>query len=684
LRNLLKSSPERRLVHPFSLVQNSPFKYEEFSMINPYRLNDPISIGPLQIKNRLVMAPMKTRLATEEGFVTPRMVDHYAERAKGAVGLIIVEVSHVHTHAKQPADMAICDDKFIPGLSRLASAIHNNGAKAAIQLSHPGRRSNSEITGVCPVAPSPIQDPWVGETPRELNQEEIREIIACFAEAAERAVKAGFDAIEIQGAHEYLLMQFFSPLTNKRQDEYGGSLEKRTRFMLEIIAAIRSRIGMGFPLIYRLGATDPVGSGGVTLEEAKAFALRLEEASVNCLHVSTGASSLGSYSAAPMSFPRGTLVPLAYEIKKAVGVPVIAVCRINSPFLAEAIVRERRADLVALGRPLFCDPHFLLKFLEGRPEDIRTCLACNTCLGGRLTSETANYRFQTRCIYNPELRNDRSFPLIKASQKKRVLIAGAGPAGMEAARVAALRGYEVVLCEKEEKIGGQIRLAATPPYRQEMAEMLRYYSSQLGKLGVEVLLNTHVSTELLRDLEPQVVIVANGSRFAVPQMQGVGRTTLVTVTDILSGRLRPKGTMVVVGGGQYALETAEFLAWHNCKVIVLSKPKHVATDLDFLTRRHLLERLNRDYDDVSIICKAKLAEIGNREVVYSQGSVRFKLEGIDMVVFALALVPEKGLYRELRPVAVELGAQIYAVGDCRKPRRAVQAIHDAFHLAREL
>ena len=648
-----------------------------------HHLADPITIGKLQLKNRLVMAPMKSRLASDDGLVTPRLIDYYVERAKGGVGLIITGIAHVHPRAKQFADLGICHDKCIPGLRELTTAVHQHGAKIAPQLYDPGRRNRPLASDGSILAPSAIQESPIWETPREMTREEIKETIASFAEAAARAVAAGFDAIEFHGAHHYLLLQFFSPLANQRQDEYGGSLENRMRFGLEVVAAVRAKVGPDFPLLYRLGAWEGK-EGGITLDQSKLFAQRLEAAGINCLNISVG--SIGTTPPPPMSMPRGTFISLAHEIKKVVKVPVIGVGRINNPFLAESIIRDGQTDLVCLGRPLFCDPHFVRKYFEGQAEDIRTCIACNTCLGGRLRPETPTYRSIAKCIYNPELRNERELAISPATVKKKVLVAGGGPAGLEAARVAALRGHQVTLCEQENKLGGQIRLAAAAPYREEMAEIITYYSTQLVKLGVAVQPNTEATPELVKDINPAVVIVANGSRFVVPRVKGVKGDTVCTAADILSGRLRPRGKVAVIGGGQYALETAEYLAWRNCQVSILAKATEttIATDLDLYTRRLLLERLGRDYEGVNIIYEAELKEIAGHEVTYLKGGREARLNGLDLVVLAQALVANKELYNRLAPMAAELGAEIQAVGDCRKPQRAVRAVESAFLLARQL
>ncbi|MFC2022025.1 FAD-dependent oxidoreductase [Chloroflexota bacterium] len=647
------------------------------------KLADPIMIGGLELKNRVVMAPMKDRLATDEGFVTPRLIDYYVERAKGEVALLITGITHVHPSAKQFSDLAIYDDKFIPGLRELVTAVHQNGAKIAPQLYHPGRRTRPLASDGPILAPSAIPESPVWETPREITKEEIKEVITSFAEATARAAEAGFDAIELHGAHHYLLLQFFSPLANQRQDEYGGSLENRMRFGLELVAAVRAKVGPSFPMLYRLGAWEEK-EGGVTIDQAKVFAQRLEAAGINCLNISVG--SIGIIPVPPMSMPRGTFVPLAHEIKKVVKVPVIGVGRINNPFLAESIIREGKADLVCLGRPLLSDPHFMRKYLDGHPEDIRTCLACGTCTGLRLRLETPTYRFPLKCIYNPELCNERALAVSLAPVRKKVLVVGGGPAGMEAARVAALRGHQVILCEKGEKLGGQIRLAAVPPYRNELAEMITFYSTQLTKLRVEVRLSTEVTSELAKDINPEVIIVANGSHFIVPRVKGIEGDIVRTAADILSERLRPKGKVVVIGSGQYALETAEYLAWHNCQVNVMagSSEASIATDLSIYTRRLLLERLATDYDGLNIIYDAKLKEIAGHEVIYSQGGREAHLKGLDMVVLGITLIADKELYSRLKPVAAELGAEIHAVGDCQKPQRTVQAVENAFLLARQL
>ncbi|MEM3585901.1 MAG: FAD-dependent oxidoreductase [Candidatus Jordarchaeaceae archaeon] len=637
------------------------------------RLFEPVNIGNVELRNRLVMPPMGTNFASEDGSVTNRIIEYYRERARGGVGLVIVEGAYVHPIGKgSNLQLSLIDDDKIPGLKKLAKAIKSEGAKAAVQLFHAGRQVSSMIIGAQPVSASDVPCRLVRETPRPLKIEEIKETIDSFGEAARRIKEAGFDIVEIHAAHGYLINQFLSPLTNLRKDEYGGNFEGRTRFLVEIIQKIRERVGEDFPIICRMNGDDYF-EGGITISEAKKIAKVVEEAGVDAIHVSGGIfDSENAESTAPMWIPRGFMVPLAHEIKRNVSVPVIAVGRINDIKLAEEIVKKGQADLVSMGRALIADPELPKKAMENRLEEIRPCIACNEgCITNLLFLKPAT------CVLNAAVGREEEFRIQPSKRSKKVLVIGGGVGGMEFARIAALRGHKVSLYEKSDKLGGQVLLASVPSYKYELKRIVPYFEHELKRLGVDIHLGEEITESVIDDLSPDVVCIATGSTTAIPNIPGIKGDNVVLATDVLAEKVGVGKTVVILGGGDVGLETGYHLAEKGKKVTILEQMKRVATGMIPAFNHYIRNKFVKFGG--KIITEAKVVEVTSEGAVYEKGGQRI-LEKADTVIVALGTVPNKSIFEKLQGKVPET----YLVGDAVKPGRIINAIHGAAEIAKKI
>ena len=482
----------------------------------------PIRLGNIEIRNRLVLAAMNTRQADAEGFVTEETIHYYRERGLHGVGLVTVEMCSPELAGRHRVhELGMYDDKFLPGLKKLAQAIKDTGAKASLQLGHGGGHTREEVTGQRPIAPSAIEH-IVREKnirriiPLEMDKSRILKTVQSFAEGAVRAKEAGFDAIELHGGHGYLIFQFLSPLDNVRTDEYGGSLRNRARFAIEVLNACRKAVP-DFPIIFRMSLGEYI-SGGFTAEEGIQVAQWITEAGVNAIHVSAGSyRSQPDTIAAPMVKEPGAFVPLAHRVKRTVNIPVIAVGRLNEPALAEGVLGLGYADMIAIGRGFIADPEWAEKVYRGTPEAIRVCLACNTCLIAMHKGKTIG------CVVNPWAGREKQMIISSARESKKVLVVGGGPAGLEAGRVLSQRGYKVTLAEKNTDLGGSLRLAMKAPIFQEVdmrPSMLEKFIDQqvyaAKTAGVEILSSTSVDEILIDRIHPDVVILATGSSYRFP------------------------------------------------------------------------------------------------------------------------------------------------------------------------
>lgn len=625
----------------------------------------PFKVKNLTLKNRIVLPPMATWYTTSSGEVTPRLISYHRERAAGGVGMNIVEFTGPDPRRKlDPHQPGIYDDAQIPGWAALVKAVHEAGGKIAIQLAHGGRRTRSAVNdGLRPWGPSVIPE-LGGETPYAMSQSQIDYMEDCFMQGARRAKQAGFDAIEIHNAHGYLIHQFLSPLCNLRTDKYGGPLENRARFALEILARVREAVGDDFPISCRISG-DEFLEGGVTKAEGKQFAKLLEKAGADIIHVSAGVLESTERTIPPQAQPRGCNMEIAAEIKQSVNIPVIGVGRIKTLGEADALLREKKVDLVAMGRALLADPELIKKAQVGG--NIRPCIACNQGCIGRLYAGLA-----ITCLVNA--RTGREYELRsleKAAVSKKIAVVGGGPGGMEFARVASERGHKVTLFEKETELGGNFRIAAIAPKKSEIGEFIQYQSRALKELGVEVKTGVAITLEDLSKLNgfDEIVIAAGGEPIRLPMAEA--QSKVAVAEDVLQNKIALGSKVVVIGGGMVGCETADWVAQHGKQVIIIEQLPQVATDVEIRTRKMLLRRLASQ--KVDIICNAKAEQLGKDKVVYSQGGVAVTIEGIDNIVLALG-------YRPNPAISKIQSAKVHKLGDCVEPRKALAAIHEGFLL----
>ena len=632
------------------------------------RLMTPYRLGTMGLKNRIVMAPMVVNYGTEEGYVSEQTIAYYDERAKGGVGLIIVEATSIDLSRNKCwlRQLSIDDNRYIPGMSRLVEAIHRHGVKVALQLHHGGNVSRRDLTPLPPVSSSPVvyKDAYIKsvrkEMPEELTPAEISGVVQFFAQAADRAQKAGFDGVEIHAAHGYLIGQFLSAAKNKRQDAYGGDLKNRARFLLEISEAIRGVVGTSYPVWCRLSAEETGLEGGITLEETRELVGILRGSSLDAIHVS------GVPPVRPFYTPPGYFVEFASEIKKVAGRPVIASGGIDAE-LGERILLENKADLVTMGRALLADPELPLKVAAGRIEDIRPCVrdsSCRDCI--------AYYDTPVTCTVNARTGKEKEFTITRAKKMRSVVIVGGGPAGMEAARVAAERSHDVTLYEKEAILGGQLILAVITPNKELMEKLRKYLIYQNQKLGVNLVLNNKISLPALKEIRPDVVVVATGSSEAPPEIPGIDNDNVFSNEDVLTGRTRVGENVVIIGGGMTGCETAHHLAQKGRKVTIVEMLETMAKELMPSTvRSAMLDALKKC--EVNVQTDIEVEEITEDGVVVRDKIGKHTIPA-DTIVLATGRKPNRELYRMLEGVVPD----VYLIGDAMKPGLITEAMVTAF------
>lgn len=618
-------------------------------------LLSPIKIGNLEIKNRFVVPPMGTNYANPDGTVSRQMIDYYVERAKGGFGLIILEVTAVDPLGKAILfEAGLWDDSQIPDFKQLVDEVHAAGAKIFMQLHHCGRQTVPfYLGGEQPVAPSAVACPVMDAIPHELTNEEVWDLVEKFGDAAVRAKKAGFDGVEVHGAHGYLVAQFMSPHANKRMDEFGGTFMGRMKFPLEIFKNIRSKVGNDYPMSFRFGYDEMV-NGGRTIEESTVIARLAEEAGVDVLNVSIMTYASMPYMSAPPAMPSGFNQYPTAKIKASVSIPVITVGRYNNMYMAEDVLKSGRADLIALGRESITDPFIPTKVAENRLEDIAPCIGCvQSCLG-YLLNPAVN---KISCLVNPRTGHEGEYDFSKVEKGKKVLVVGGGPGGMLAAYVAAMRGHDVSLYEKEEHLGGQFRLAGVPPTKHELLGALQYYKHMGDKYGVKYHLNTEVDAETVKELAPDAVVLATGSQPCLPNIPGIDNPKFVSCLDILGAKVQPGAKVLVVGGGMSGAETADFLGEHNRQVSIVEMREAIAADEQPTVRFFLMKRLEEHKTQMHT--SAKVTRFFDDGVEVEENGEIKTLRGFDTIVLATGVKAYNPLQEKLEGICKE----VYVIGD---------------------
>lgn len=636
-------------------------------------LFEPIKIGKTTVKNRLFMPPLSTNLA-DKGYVTDALVEHYSNRAKGGVGLIVTEVTTVEpVYTYLPGDMSIYDDSFIPGWKKLVDAVHQYDAKILSQLFHPAYMA-FPIPGTPQlIAPSNVGPYYAKSAPRAVTVEELHVIVQQFGEAARRVQIAGGDGVEIQCAHAHgLLGGFLTPLYNKRTDEYGGDINGRLRLTLEVIAKIRELCGDDFIIDVRISG-DEYSEGGLTLNDMIYVSKQLEKAGVDFIHVSGGNTiKRGSSMPAPGTSP----APHAHaseEIRKHVNIPVSTVARINEPWVAEELIANGKTDICMIGRPNLCDSEFANKAAAGKTDDIRPCIGCGRCLTGIMMGKVIG------CTVNPSVESDE---IKEAEEKKKILVIGGGPAGMEAAYVAKKRGHEVVLCEKSGELGGLLRLAAVPIAKQELCKVIKFMARRLEHEGIEVRMNCEVTPEMLaNEFKEYEVICSTG---AVPKEIAPFKVFKQTMTadDVLSGKEYPGRKIVILGGGSVGCETADYLAPlindlfpANRDITVIEMTSSLMPGEGGAAKSQLTQRLMRK--GVKIELNAQVTKVDETTITYEKDGKEYQITDADTLVFAVGYAPNK-----VENEAVE--DRMHFIGDCNQVGNLKDAIQAANQLAKEI
>ena len=646
-------------------------------------LFNPIKIRGMELKNRVMMSGMVTKLAVNGGFVPQELIDYHVARAKGGTGLNMVEATSVHAPSASKTFLAICDDEFIPGFKKLTDAIHEAGGKAGIQLWQGGLVATMLDSEAECVIPSEIKMPVAvlqGTEGGELifpaaSIETIHEVTKAFGTAAGRAAKAGFDCVEFHVAHGYSAHNFLSAGFNQRTDEYGGSLVNRARFALECIKAIRQNIPQDMPLFMRIGAQDDGVENGLTIEDVIRFCKMAGKAGVDAVDISRGnAFTSGVLESPPIDYPRGFNVENAAKIKKATNMITLTVGRINDPKLADDIIAENKADMVVMGRALLADPEFCNKAFAGDFDGIIRCVGC--CQGCDDIVQAVGGPHIT-CMRNPAIGREREFALVKTDHPKKVLVAGGGMAGLEAAIILKKRGHNPVLFEESDQLGGQFILAGMAPRKNEMREAAVSRGKQAVKEGVDIRLSTPVTRALLEKVSPEAVIVSTGASPIKLNIPGADLPNVSNFVDVLTGKVKPAGNVAVIGGGLVGLEVAEYLAERHNKVTVLEMLDEVGKDLGPSRKICVMDAI--DKAGIKTMVNTKCAEIRDKSIVVEKDG-KNELLSCDHVVIAVGSKPEN--YDEIKNYCEEKNVPYYIVGDAKQARRALNAIAEAAETAR--
>ena len=661
--------------------------------MNIKKILTPIEIGKVKIKNRVAMAPMALRgLLDSNGTPGPRALDFYLERARGGVGLIITTLFKVENEidSLMPGLPMVSAD-LVPPLTEIAEAIHAFDSKVFVQLTAGfGRVARPAILRKQPVSASAVPNYWQPEIIcREITTEEVEKLIKCFGIAAQILASAGIDGIELHGHEGYLFDQFTTAIWNKREDRYGGNLLERLRLPIEVLNEIKSALGKDFPVQYRFGLKHFIKGlhaaalpgekfieAGRDIPEGLEMARELERAGFDALHVNAGCYDSWYWAAPPIYQEHGCLARMSAEVKKVVKIPVITVGRLEVPTVAEKIIEEGQADLIALGRGLLTDPFWVQKFETGLENKIRPCIGCYDGCLGRVAQ-----RKPLSCAVNPATGRERSYALTISPKPKQVLIIGGGVAGMEAARTTAIRGHQVTLYEKKEILGGCLIPGSVPSFKKDLCHLLKWYESELEDLQVKIHLGIEGTPHLIEEMKPDIVLIATGGRPIVPRVPGMEENIVATAPEILTGKIQPGERVVIVGGGLVGCETAVWLAQQGKKVTIIE----IFNDLMIgkIPTPHMIRLMMFDllrYYHVEWIVGSWLTAITSQGILFKNKTTKEGTLESDTVVVAIGQEPEQTLFKDL----VGRRSKLYLIGDAREPRNIMGAVWDAYEVGRAI
>ena len=626
------------------------------------KLFTPIKIGNMEVKNRFMLAPMENGLANFGGEVSDRLINFFVDRVEKGIGLIVTgSISVSPEGSGLPTQLALYDDKFVEGLTKMNNAVHNAGGKIGAQIYHAGRQATEAVTGIQPIAPTAMRCNVMDNDPREMTLEDIKDINEKFVNAAKRAIKAGFDMIEVHFAHGYLLHSFLSPHSNKRTDEFGGSFENRCRFPMMVFNNVMKAVEGKIPVTIRISA-DEYLEDGLKYDEVKEICKMVEKAGGAAISLTAGSYDSIEYCIQPMFVKQGFLIPYSEKIKNEVSIPVVVAGRLNDAKLIESVVECDKADMVAIGRGIIADEDLIIKIKEKRYEDIKYCVACNQgCIDKVLQGEGINCLVNGRTSYEDE-RNIK-----KAEISKKVIIIGGGPAGLEAARVATLRGHDVVVVEKDEILGGKMQTLSTPPEKETFLLYKQFLLTQFNKLNIKRIKRNVESAKDISDLNPDVVIVATGSKQSLPPIKGIDSKSVVLAEDILDNIVEPKDKIAIIGGGLVGTETAKYLGAMGKKIDIIEMMDGIAKDSGVTFVGHVFKKLE-EYN-VGIHVNSRVNLITENEIHFND-----EVLDIDQVVIASGYIPNNQIVAELK----ETYKEVIVIGDANKPRRILDATSEAF------
>lgn len=621
---------------------------------------EPIHIGPMKVNNRFVVPPMSNNFAIASGELSDRSLAYYRERAKGGFGLITIEATVIDPTAKGgPKKHCLFDDQQIHALKKVVDECHVYGSRIMVQLQQAGPEGSAKAAGYPLKSASRIQASFSKDIPLEMTTQQIYELVELYGDAALRAMKAGVDAVEIHMAHGYLVSSFISPQTNKRVDEFGGCFTNRMRLPRLIIENIRRKVGHNIAVLARINSCDEV-SGGLTLEDSTAVAAYLEMLGIDGIDVSRSIHLKDEYMWAPTTIHQGFNLEHVKRIKDVVNIPVITVGRYNNPFLPELVVKKGYADMIAMGRQSIADPHFPSKTAANQLEEITPCIAClQGCVGNMFCGKPIE------CLVNPFVGYENHLE-DKCEMSKKVIVIGGGVGGMYAAYQLAKKGHQVSLYEKESVLGGQMRLASVPPGKGDITQMVRNYIVLCHKYRVDIHLGKEVDEDMIKQLSPDVLIIATGAKPLVPSIKGI--ENCLNAIDVLDGQSQCGKKTLVIGGGLVGCETADYLGERGFDVTLIEAKEDIAMDIVGEHRIYLMKNFKENH--VQVYTNSPVQTIGKDHVVIQNNGENIKLSNFDSIVIAIGS-------QAYQPFHDNLAKEQYVIGDAKKARRAIDALKEA-------